>query len=220
MKAPSTEEAWPSSTLRLWNGEQFVSPTYHQHEGFRRALELLDDTRTPGARSAAQQLDDFLAAVWQHSTKSSELGATPRRAQRRLMLVSERAARARERIHELRRVMRKDSSALALLDGLLESPTCRPVIVIGRHRSDFLASFFLQRPHLVGYRGGAGERSDPNGIWRGACIAALDELLPDGLASRYSTIASLLSVCGMPCDRHQARGVIESRNRRRKPRGF
>lgn len=205
---------WPSANLRLWDGEKLVSPTYHQTEAFQRALALLDDTRTPGAPSAAQQLDSFLSAVWMYSLASRKDTTTPRRYQRRWEVIFERAARAREQIFALRRLMRKDAPAMAFLNDLLESHTCRPVYGWGGGLAP-LAHYFMERPHLVGRRGGAGDRSKPEGVWRGACIAALDELLPDDIDNRASTIAALLRACGMPCTRHQSRGVIESRSRKR-----
>lgn len=187
---------------QLWDGSKASEPSYLKSSVFLQTVALMDD-------DSSAKLDQLLEAVWKFTATSSEGIPSLLRLLRRRKVDTTRADRARARITELRHLMRKDSAAIDLLDKLETTRTVRPIHVSGPQEA--LASYLDRHSYLVGRRGNA---ANPAGQWKGACVAAVNELLPSCIENRFSTIAGLLDACGMNCNRHQARGILKSRDRR------
>jgi len=204
---------WERPRPKLMVGKELAEPTYYTSAVFLRVVAQMDDMRSPDQPrrlSPAQELDRLLEAIWKHSVSpENDRVKLDELLQDKRDDVA-RAKEARLHIEGLRRLMQAEKSATPLLDQLENSRTCRPIHVSGPRES--LANYLNDHIHLVGTRGKA---SDPESQWRGACVAALDELIPPTVKHRYSAIAELLKECGMRCTRHQPRGIIKSRIRRR-----
>jgi hypothetical protein len=201
---------WERPRPKLMVGKKLAEPTYHTSAVFLRVVAQMEDTRSPRRRSKAQELDYLLEAIWKHSASAGNDRVKLATLLQYKRDEVARASQTRSHIETLRRLVQEDKAATSLLDQLANSRTCRAIHVSGPRES--LANYLDDHTRLVGTRGKA---SDPTSQWRGACVAALDELLPPTVNHRYSTIAALLEECGMPCTRHQTRGIIESRQRRK-----